>query len=93
MPQFEPGTLIARHVEKLLARPDSARVEELLRLAHLSRAGDRVTHRGVTATTESCYEYKQAVRLLYGDAVYSFAKVNFVLGGCQCRDCANTSSA
>jgi hypothetical protein len=52
--QFEPGTLIARHVEKLLPAPDNARVEGYLRLAP-SRAQDRVTHR-VTATTESCYK-------------------------------------
>jgi hypothetical protein len=89
VPQFAPEVLISRHVEKLLARPDKARVDELLHLAHLAVAGKDVTYRGGEVTPESCFEYKQAVRLLYGDAVYSFAKVNFVLGGCQCRDCVN----
>lgn len=87
MPHFEPGALIARHVEKLMARSDKERVDELLRRAHLVRAGDKVVRPGGDVTPQSCYEYKQLVKQLYGDAVYSFAKVNFVLGGCQCPDC------
>jgi len=87
MPQFEPETLISRHVEKLLARPDKDRVDELLRRAQLIRAGNTVIRPGGPVTSESCYQYKQLVKQLYGEAVYSFAKVNFVLGGCECRDC------
>ena len=89
MPQFEPETLISRHVEKLLARPDKDRVDDLLRRAQLVRTGNTVIHPGGKVDTESCYQYKQLVKQLYGEAVYSFAKVNFVLGGCQCRDCTS----
>lgn len=91
MPQFEPEVLISRHVEKLMARPDKDRVDELLRRANLVLDGKKVLRPGGAVTADSCYEYKQTVRQLYGEAVYSFAKVNFVLGGCQCRDCGGGS--
>lgn len=87
MAELSPEVLISRHVDKLLARPDRERVDELLHRARLVRTGDRVLSPEGAVTAESCYEYKQLVRQLYGEAVYSFAKVNFVLGGCQCRDC------
>lgn len=87
MPRFSPETLISRHVEKLLARPDKERVDEVLRRSHLVRTGDTVINPAGAVTAESCYQYKQIVKQIYGDLAYSFAKVNFVLGGCECRDC------
>ncbi|HYI09246.1 MAG TPA: hypothetical protein VEK57_09245 [Thermoanaerobaculia bacterium] len=90
MPQFPPETLISRHVEKLLARGDQERVDELLRQCELTRFGTKVVNPRGTITEESCYRYKQLVKQLYGEAAYSFAKVNFVLGGCQCRDCGSS---
>ena len=81
MPQFPPQTLITRHVEKLIARGDQQRVDELLRRCDLVRAGSEVVNPRGPITSESCYQYKQLVKQLYGEAAYSFAKVNFVLGG------------
>lgn len=87
MPSLSPATLIARHVEKLRARPDFDKIEQLLvsRAFCIDDAG--VTRHGQPVTEQDCYDYKQAVREVYGDAAYSFARVNFVLGGCRCRDC------
>ncbi len=90
MPQFPPQALISRHVEKLLARGEEERVDELLRRCELVRAGSQVIDPSGPMTNESCYRYKQLVKQLYGEAAYSFAKVNFVLGGCQCRDCSQS---
>lgn len=89
MPSLTPEALITRHVEKLRARPDHEKVEQVLARAGLTVAGEHVTRAGRAITNEDCQLYKHAVRDVYGDATYSFAKVNFVLGGCSCRDCIN----
>ena len=90
MPQFPPDALISRHVEKLLSRGDQERVDELLRKCDLVRDGTKVISPRGAITDDSCYRYKQLVKQLYGEAAYSFAKVNFVLGGCQCKDCGGS---
>lgn len=88
MPALAPDALIARHIEKLRSRPDNERIAEVLARAGLEMKNDVVTHDGRPATTSDCYAYKQSVREIYGDATYAFTKVNFVLGGCGCRDCS-----
>jgi len=88
MPVLSPDVLIARHIEKLRARPDSERIGQVLARAGLEMKNDTVTHFGLPATADDCFKYKQSVREIYGDATYAFTKVNFVLGGCTCRDCA-----
>lgn len=87
MPTFPAEVLISRHIEKLSTRPDKERVDVLLDRCRLSREGGSVTSRE-KIDFETCYRYKQCVKEVYGDAAYSFAKVNFVLGGCRCKDCA-----
>lgn len=83
-----PDVLIARHMEKLRARPDSdEKLSQVLSRAGLRMSGDKVTRDGHELTPTDCYTYKRAVREVYGDATYAFTKVNFVLGGCTCRDC------
>ena len=88
MPALPPTTLIARHVEKLRAQPDPSKVEQLLQRLGIRIDNGTATRYGRPVTEQDCYDYKQAVRQAYGDAAYSFARVNFVLGGCRCRDCA-----
>lgn len=83
-----PDVLIARHMAKLRARPDSDKLSQVLSRAGLSMSGEKVTRNGQELTETDCYTYKRAVREVYGDATYAFTKVNFVLGGCTCRDCA-----
>jgi hypothetical protein len=87
MADLTPEELISRHVQKMLERLDPRKVEELLRRCHLVRVGDVVHRPTGTLTENDSFEYKQAVKEIFGDAVYSFAKVNFVLGGCHCRLC------
>ena len=88
MPALSPASLIARHVEKLRAQSDSTKVDQLLQRHGFRVAGQAVVRNGHPVTEQDCYDYKQAVREVYGDAAYSFARVNFVLGGCRCRACA-----
>jgi hypothetical protein len=88
VPALAPEVLISRHYEKLRARADAEKLQSVLARAGLTVAGGHVMHGGHTATVEDCYAYKRAVREVYGDATYAFAKVNFVLGGCTCPDCA-----
>jgi hypothetical protein len=87
MPAFAPAVLIARHVERLRAHPQAQKIDQVLAQAGLTLLGDRITKAGGEVTANDCQAYKQAVRAVYGDAVYAFTKVNFVLGGCTCRDC------
>jgi hypothetical protein len=79
--------LITRHVEKLLTRPDKEKVTQLLAKAGLTFDG-KVVHGDGPITARECGTYKRAVRAVYGDTTYSFAKVNFLLGGCSCEECA-----
>ena len=88
MPALAPDLLIARHLDKLRSRPDHDKIDLVLTSAGLSVDGQKVTRGGRDVTVEDCWAYKQAVRQIYGEATYSFTKVNFVLGGCTCRDCA-----
>lgn len=88
MPTLNPEALLTRHVEKLRARPDGDKVSEVLSRAGLRLVGGRVSHGMRTIDISDCYAYKQAVKQVYGDAIYAFAKVNFLLGGCSCRDCS-----
>jgi hypothetical protein len=88
MPALAPSALIARHVEKLRSQSGAEKVEQLLHGHGFRIDGVSVTHYGRPVTEQDCFEYKQAVREVYGDAAYSFARVNFVLGGCRCRACA-----
>ena len=87
MPAFPPAVLIARHIEKLRKHPASDKIDDVLAQAGLTLAGDRVTNAGGEVTFADCQRYKRALRAVYGDAIYAFAKVNFVLGGCSCGDC------
>ena len=89
MPALAPETLIARHIEKLRARPDADKIDKVLAIAGLTVAGEHVTRGGRQATTDDCRAYKHAVRDVYGATTYAFTKVNFVLGGCTCPDCLN----
>ena len=83
-----PSALIARHLQKLLTRPDKEKVNELLARTGLTFADGEVSSGGRPLTFHDCGMYKRAVRAVYGDAAYSFAKVNFMLGGCTCGECA-----
>ncbi|HEX7829822.1 MAG TPA: hypothetical protein VF787_09200 [Thermoanaerobaculia bacterium] len=84
-----PEVLIARHVEKLRARPDREKLDQVLSRSGLKLDGEHVARvTGHDITSADCMAYKRAVRDVYGDATYAFTKVNFVLGGCTCRDCA-----
>jgi hypothetical protein len=87
MPFLPPEVRISRHVDKLLAFTSESKVHEVLDRCGLVRDGSSVHARNGFVTDENCYEYKHAVKEILGDTAYSFAKVNFVLAGCKCRDC------
>ena len=87
MPFLAPDARIARHVEKLLGHAPEAKVHEVLNRCGLVREGSSIHSRMGFVNDQSCYEYKQALRDVLGETAYSFAKVNFVLAGCQCPDC------
>ncbi|HYK03857.1 MAG TPA: hypothetical protein VE974_19030 [Thermoanaerobaculia bacterium] len=89
MAALAPDALIARHLEKLRARPDSDKIPQVLSRAGLMIVGGRITHGGSPVTPSDCQNYKRAVRAVYGEATYAFTKVNFVLGGCTCAECAS----
>lgn len=89
MSTTDPEVLIARHVEKLMARSDKEKVDAVLSRAGLSFDGRRISGPGRPVRSADCSAYKHAVRDVYGDAVYAFTKVNFVLGGCTCPDCVS----
>lgn len=89
MPSLTAESLISRHVEKLRARPDKEKLDQVLAIAGLTVAGEHVMRAGRVVTGDDCQVYKHAVRDVYGAATYSFTKVNFVLGGCTCGDCKN----
>jgi hypothetical protein len=87
-----PAELIARHVQNLNARPlsSAAQLSAVLERAHLRLDGNRVVKSpDVPVTHDDCYWYKQAVKEVFGETAYSFARVNFILGGCRCRDCTS----
>lgn len=88
MPFLPADVRIARHVEKLMAFGGSAKVDQVLERCGLVRDGSSVHSRDGFVTDESCYAYKQAVKDVFGETAYAFAKVNFVLAGCKCRDCS-----
>ena len=88
MAALAPDVLISRHLEKLRSRPDSDKIPLVLSRAGLLVIGDRITHSGSPVTISDCQTYKRAVREIYGEATYAFTKVNFVLGGCTCAECA-----
>ena len=80
--------LIRRHIAMLRQHQDPQRIAALLERSGLRAENERVTSsEGASVDEEHCYHYKAAVRSLFGDAAYSFARVNFILGGCGCRDC------
>ncbi|HET8773011.1 MAG TPA: hypothetical protein VFP80_04440 [Thermoanaerobaculia bacterium] len=79
--------LIARHVVKLMARPDHDKIERVLSRVGLVLRDGRISRAGGSVTPADCSAYKHAIRDEYGDATYAFTKVNFVLGGCTCDDC------
>lgn len=85
------GSLIARHAARLQARPDREKTAQLLEACDLRIAGEEAkTKKGLPPSSEDAYHYKQKVRELFGDLAFSSAKVNFILGGCKCRDCVRT---
>jgi hypothetical protein len=88
MPFLPPDARISRHVEKLLAMANSSKIDEVLDRCGLVREGTSVHSRSGFLTDESCYAYKRAVKEVFGETAYAFAKVNFVLAGCKCHDCA-----
>lgn len=87
MPFLPPDVRIARHLEKLQGYTASSKLDEILDLCGLARDGSSVHSREGFISDRNCYEYKQAVRDVIGETAYAFAKVNFVLAGCKCRDC------
>ena len=88
MPFLPPDVRISRHVQKLLTFGSSSKIDQVLDRCDLVRDGESVHSRSGFLTDESCYAYKQAVKEVYGETAYAFAKVNFVLAGCKCPDCA-----
>lgn len=84
-----PDVLIIRHVEKLLAQSDNERVQRVLSRAGLILSDGKISGSGGGVTVDDCSTYKRAVREIYGDTAFAFAKVNFVLGGCTCQDCTS----
>jgi hypothetical protein len=87
MPFLPPDVRISRHVDRLLTFAPESKVHEVLDRCGLVREGSSVHSRNGFLTDETCYQYKQALKEILGDTAYSFAKVNFVLAGCKCRDC------
>ena len=87
MPYLPPDVRIARHVEKLLGFAAASKVDDVLDRCGLVRDDTSVHLPSGFVTDQNCYEYKQAVRNILGETAYAFAKVNFVLAGCKCRDC------
>jgi hypothetical protein len=87
MPFLPPDQRIARHVEKLLGYRNPENVDVLLERCGLYRSGGTIHSKTGFITDETCYSYKQAVKAVYGDSSYAFAKVNFLLSGCSCADC------
>jgi hypothetical protein len=88
MRTMTPAVLIGRHIEKLRRSAGPEKIDQVLAQTDLISDGAVVKKPGGSEVTVSdCQKYKQAVRAVCGDAVYSFAKVNFVLGGCTCDDC------
>ena len=88
MAYLAPDARIARHVAKLMSSGAPEKVDALLERCGLYRDGSTVHSKNGFITDETCYSYKQAVKAVYGDTTYSFAKVNFVLSGCNCTDCS-----
>ena len=88
MPFLPPDVRISRHVEKLLTYIDESKIDDVLHRCGLVRDGSSVHCQTGFVSDQSCYEYKQAVKNVLGETAYAFAKVNFVLAGCRCRDCA-----
>lgn len=84
----DPQMLISRHVNRLVEKSETEKIEKVLRQVDLVRQGG-IVHRsdGRPVSFEDCYRYKQALKEILGSDVYTYAKVNFVLGGCQCADC------
>lgn len=87
MPFLPPDVRISRHVEKLLSYGSEAKIDLVMDRCGLIRDGASVHSRTGFVTDDDCYEYKQAVKSIFGETTYSFAKVNFVLSGCKCQDC------
>jgi hypothetical protein len=84
----DPQMLISRHVNRLVQKSEMEDVEKVLRRVDLVRQGGMVRRSdGSPMSFEDCYRYKQAVKEILGSDVYTYAKVNFVLGGCRCQDC------
>ena len=83
----DPQMLISRHVNRLVEKSEKE-IEEVLRRIGLTRQAG-IVHRTDQRpiTFEDCFRYKQAVKEVFGLGVYSYAKVNFALGGCRCADC------
>lgn len=84
----DPQMLISRHVNRLVEKSETEKVEQVLRRVGLVRQGG-IVHRadGRPMSFEDCYRYKQAVKQILGPDVYTYARVNFMLGGCECADC------
>lgn len=88
VPHLPPRVLIARHLERLLSRQENAeKAGQLLARCGLTGSGETLRGPRGEITDEDCYQYKQALKEIFGDTVYRFGRVNFVLGGCQCREC------
>jgi hypothetical protein len=83
---WEHSVHIARHIEQLAKARDEQKIAELLRVAGLRLNGASVeTLHGGAVTDDTCIAYVAAVESMFGSAVCSFAKVNFVLAGCTCH--------
>jgi hypothetical protein len=88
MERSSPADLISRHLDRLASRPDVAqKVDQVLERCDLVRSHDGLRKRAGEISAADCQRYKEALKHIYGDAIYRFARVNFMLGGCACDDC------
>lgn len=88
-----PEMLISRHVTRLMEQWPQEQVQELLRRSDLEQASGLVRKRSDgLITMEDCFRYKEHVREMFGDEMYEFARVNFILGGCRCSACKSETN-
>ena len=91
--QLPPRVLIARHLEKLMSRSENTdKARQLLARCGITGSGESLRGPHGELTDDDCYHYKQALKDIFGDTIYRFGRVNFVLGGCHCRECRSQTA-
>lgn len=79
---------ISKHLNQLLKNQNREKINKLLERCELQFDGTNVQKKGGGRITElDCFNYKQTIREIFGESIYSFTKANFILAGCQCLDC------